>query len=396
MPPPSSDPRRYARQMALPEVGAEGQARLAAARVLLVGAGGLGSPAALWLAAAGVGCVGLADHDRVDLSNLHRQLLYGPADVRTPKVDAARARLAAVDPAVQVDVHPVEVTAENAPALVAAYDVVLDCTDQIPVRYALSDACLAAGRPLVHGSVSRWEGRVAVLAAAGAPCYRCLWPDPPAADAVPTCAEAGVLGPVPGTVGMLQAVEACKLVLGVGAPLIGRLMVLDLLRMVTHVFDVPRDPLCAACRGGEIRRSTAGAGRPTAGDAPAPPPPSPALLPVTQPHPADDASAVEEISPAELAERLRGAEPPMLIDVREPWEHGVARIEGARLVPLDVIPAALSTFDPGRAYVLHCHHGVRSLMAAQFLMERGLTRVANLSGGIDAWSAEVDPSVPRY
>jgi adenylyltransferase/sulfurtransferase len=391
MPPP--DPARYARQLALPEVGTEGQSRLAAARVLVVGVGGLGSPAALWLAAAGVGRLGLADPDRVALSNLHRQLLYAPADVGAPKVEAAARRLAAVNPETAVDLHQVEVSVTNAGALVRDYDVVLDCTDQIPVRYALSDACVATARPLVHGAVSRWEGRVAVLAARDGPCYRCLFPTPPPADAVPSCAEAGVLGPVPGVVGMLQAVEACKLVLGAGAPLVGRLLVLDLLRMVTHAFAVPRDPLCPACAAGEIREQVRdGVAAPPA--LPVPPPPS-SEPSVSHPAPAD-ASALEEIEPAELAERLRAPEPPLVIDVREPWEHGVARLEGARLIPLNSLPAALSAIDPSRAYVMLCHHGVRSRMAAEFLRERGLTRVANLRGGIDAWSQEVDPAVPRY
>jgi adenylyltransferase/sulfurtransferase len=385
------DLARYARQLALPEVGVEGQTRLAGARVLVVGAGGLGSPAALWLAAAGVGRIGLADPDRVDRSNLHRQLLYGPDDVGHPKVEAAHRRLAAVNPDTQVDLHPVEVSVTNAAALVRDYEVVLDCTDQIPVRYALSDACVAAARPLVHGAVSRWEGRVAVLAAAGGPCYRCLFPTPPPAHAIPTCAEAGVLGPVPGTVGMMQAVEACKLVLGAGEPLVGRLLVLDLLRMVTHAFAVPRDPLCPACAVGEIRerQEPAGVAAPSATPFQQPPessvPPSPA-----------DPPAIEEIAPAELQTRLRAAEPPLVLDVREPWEHAIANLPGARLVPLNSLPAALSTLDPGRAYVTLCHHGVRSRMAAEFLRERGMTRVANLSGGIDAWSEEVDPAVPRY
>jgi adenylyltransferase/sulfurtransferase len=387
---PTPDLSRYSRQLALPEVGLVGQERLAGASVLLVGAGGLGSPAALWLAAAGVGRLGLADPDRVDLSNLHRQLLYGPPDVGAPKIEAARARLDGVNPATQVDVHPVEVSAANADALVRAYDVVLDCTDRIPVRYALSDACVAAGRPLVHGAVSRWEGRVTVLAAADGPCYRCLWPTPPPADAIPSCAEAGVLGPVPGVVGLLQAVEAAKLILRAGDPLVGRLMVMDLLRMVTHVFAVPRDPLCPACATGQIRRDASGA-EAVAPEVPSHPPELPSV-----PEPSAGLPAVEEISPSELASRLRAPEPPVLLDVREPWEHGVARIDGARLVPLNSLPHALSTLDPARAYVTMCHHGVRSRMAAEFLRERGMTRVANLSGGIDAWSGEVDPSVPRY
>ena len=387
----SPDFSRYTRQIALPEVGLAGQARLAEAKVLIVGAGGLGSPAALWLAAAGVGHLGLADPDRVDRSNLHRQLLYAPGDEGTPKVEAAHERLAAVNPETRIDLHPVEVSVANAPALVRDYDVVLDCTDQIPVRYALSDACVAAGRPLVHGAVSRWEGRVTVLAGADGPCYRCLWPTPPPAHAIPSCAEAGVLGPVPGVVGMLQAVEAAKLLLGAGDALVGRLLVMDLLRMVTHVFAVPRDPLCPTCAAGEIRQPGMDGGVAVPPDASYPSP-----EPSSVPQPSAGLPAVEEISPVELAARLGAADPPMVLDVREPWEHGVARLEGARLVPLNSLPAALSTLDPGRAYVMMCHHGMRSRMAAEFLRERGLTRVANLTGGIDAWSEDVDASVPRY
>ena len=393
------DWHRYARQLALPEVGSAGQTRLGAARVLIVGAGGLGSPAALWLAATGIGRIGLADPDRVELSNLHRQLLYTPDEVGAPKVEAAQRRLAGVNPALQVDLHQVEVSTSNAAALVRDYDVVLDATDQIPVRYALSDACVAAGVPLVHGAVSRWEGRVTVLAAADGPCYRCLWPTPPPAHAIPTCAEAGVLGPVPGVIGMMQAVEACKLVLGAGEPLVGRLLVMDLLRMLPHVFEVPRDPSCPAC--GEGRARSAERGAPIA-DTPAPVPqpavrsPSPSSESPSVPSPSPAALPIEELSPAELAERLRAAEPPMLIDVREPWEHEVARIEGARLVPLNSLPAALSTLDPSRPIVAYCHHGMRSRMALEFLRERGLTRLANLAGGIDAWSEDVDPAVPRY
>ena len=388
------DWHRYARQLALPEVGSAGQARLGTARVLIVGAGGLGSPAALWLAAAGVGRIGLADPDRVELSNLHRQLLYTPEEVGEPKVEAAQRRLAGVNPALQVDIHQVEVSVGNAAMLVRDYDVVLDATDQIPVRYALSDACVAAGVPLVHGAVSRWEGRVTVLAATAGPCYRCLWPTPPPAHAIPTCAEAGVLGPVPGVIGMMQAVEACKLVLEAGVPLVGRLLVMDLLRMTPHVFEVPRDPSCPVCAAGDAAAAIEpGAGRDTGPSAP-PLTPSPEPPPVSSPSPAF--APIEDLSPAELSDRLRAADPPMLIDVREPWEHEVARIEGARLVPLNSLPAALSTFDPSRSYVAVCHHGVRSRMAAEFLRERGLTRVANLRGGIDAWSEDVDPSVPRY
>lgn len=399
---PADDPtwaRRYARQLALPGFGVEGQRRLAAARVLVVGAGGLGSPVALSLAAMGVGTLGLADFDTVDLSNLHRQLLYGAADVGRPKVEAARDRLAAIGARTAIVLHPLAVDGESAAPLVAAYDLVVDATDTLAVRYALSDACVRLGRPMVHGSVSRFEGRVTVLAVPGGPCYRCLWPERPGA-AVPTCAEAGVLGVVPGVVGMLQAAEAVKWIARIGTPLVGRLLVLDLLGAVTHDFIVEPDPLCPACRDGQIATATPEAVPGVASPAGDPGPSflSPSVAPMT-PDPAvasPDGHDVPEISPAEVAERLRLPQPPILIDVREPWEHQVARIAGARLVPLASLGAALSTFDPAAEYVLLCHHGVRSLAGVRFLRERGLTRVANLTGGIDAWSADVDPSVPRY
>ena len=368
--------------------------------MLVVGAGGLGSPVALWLAAAGVGRLVLADPDVVDVTNLHRQLLHAAADVGRPKVVSAADRIAAIGAGTRVDAHQVALDAGNADALLAGCAVAVDCTDALPPRYALSDACVRAGVPMVHGSVARWEGRAAVLCAPGAdlPCYRCLWPDPAdgrTAD-VPTCDAAGVLGVAPGIVGMMQATETLKLLLGLGSPLAGVLWVTDLRSHVTHRLRLARDPLCAACGEGRIR----GAGRgpaacPIARAASPPDPALPEFARVSRPEAAADPS-IPEISPEVLAERLRAAEPPVLIDVREPWEHDVARIAGARLVPMNSLPAALSTLDPSREYVIHCHHGVRILMAAQFLRERGLRRVTNLSGGIDAWSVQVDPSVPRY
>jgi adenylyltransferase/sulfurtransferase len=361
--------------------------------VLVVGAGGLGSPVALWLAAAGVGRLGLVDPDRVDLSNLHRQLLYGDADVGQPKVEAARRRLAAVDSGTRVETFPVALDAGNADALVAGWDVAIDATDAIPPRYALSDACVRAGVPMVHGSVSRWEGRVTVLAARGAPCYRCLFPDPPPPATVPTCADAGVLGVVPGMVGMLQATETLKLLAGVGEPLVGRLWVSDFRTHASHRFVVTRNRLCRACGDGQIRGEGDAPAVDAAVAAPSPAPPEPSCVTHSL---ADDDMTIPELSPAELAEQMRGPQPPVVLDVREPWEHGLARIEGARLVPLNMLPHALSTFDPGRAYVVLCHHGARSLLAAQFLRERGLRQVSNLTGGIDAWSEAVDPSVPKY
>lgn len=404
---------RWARQFALPEVGLAGQRRLAESSVLIVGAGGLGSPAALWLAAAGVGRLVLVDPDVVDVTNLHRQLLHGAADVGRPKVASAGDRLAAIGSGTRVEVHAEALDAANADRLLAGCRVALDCTDALAPRYALSDACARAGVPMVHGSVSRWEGRVAVLcgdpgAWPDVPCYRCLWPhDAPDAGApdagVPSCDAAGVLGVVPGMVGMVQATQALQLLLGMASPLAGLLWVHDARTMTAHRVRLARDPLCPACAPGRI--GTAGAGTPahapgpTAAGARAPGAavaPPPAASPESPRVPIDATDSIPEITPDALAARLREPEPPVLLDVREPWEHEKARIAGARLVPLNSLPAALSTLDPSREYVIHCHHGVRSLMAAQFLKERGLTRVSNLTGGIDAWSVEVDASVPRY
>lgn len=395
--PPGADPqwaRRYARQLALPELGVDGQRRLARARVLVVGVGGLGSLAALSLASMGVGTLGLADFDTVELSNLHRQLLYTAADVGRLKVEAARDRIAAAGTGAQLHVHPTAIDERTADAIVAGYDLVVDGTDALPVRYALSDACVRHGRPLVHGSVSRFEGRVTLLAAPNGPCYRCLWPAPPT-TLVASCAEAGVLGAVPNVVAMLQATEAAKWIAAVGTPLVGRLLVLDLLGVTTHTIAVERNPLCPVCGGGQI----AAPRRPAAPElSVAPPAAPPSVTAMTPDHPAApaDGGEIPELTPAEVAARLARPEPPTLVDVREPWEHQLAHIEGARFVPLGALGAALSTFDPEADYVLLCHHGVRSLAAARFLRERGLRRVANLAGGIDAWSVDVDPAVPRY
>lgn len=400
------DPRRWARQLALPEIGPAGQSRLAASRVLVVGAGGLGSPVALWLAAAGVGELTLVDPDRVEASNLHRQLLYAATDVGRPKVEAAAERIAGLGSGTRVVARAEALDAANADPLVAGHLVAVDATDRLAPRYALSDACVRAGVPMVHGAVARFEGRVTVLAARGAPCYRCLWPDPPPAGVVPSCAEQGVLGVVPGVVGLVQATEVLKLLVGFGTPLVGRLWVSDLRDHATHRFTVAPDPLCPACGGRQIRPTnvtappseSSAAGSP-ADAVPATPPaprsPTPTPAPARMSD-ADASSPIPEITPRALAERLRGPQPPVLLDVREPWEHEVARIAGARLVPLGTLPTALATLDPAQEYVLHCHHGMRSLRAAEFLRARGVPHVTNLAGGIDAWSDEVDAAVPKY
>lgn len=374
------DPARHARQIALPNVGMEGQARLRRARVLLVGAGGLGSPAALYLAAAGVGHLGLVDPDRVAVHNLQRQLLHATGDIGRPKVESARDRLRALDPAVDVAAYPVRLDASNALEILRGYDVVVDGSDNLRTRYLTSDACVRLGVPNVYGAVFRWEGQASVLAALGAPCYRCLFPEPPPAGATPSCEASGVIGVMPGLVGTVQAAEAIKLVLGVGETLAGRLLVVDGLGMAFRTMRVARDPRCPACGAGARR------------DGP--------LVEelVDEPCEAaaggDPAGELAEVGPRELAARLARGEDVQLVDVREPWEWEVARLPSARLVPLGALAAA--AVDPARPAVVYCHRGARGRAAVERLRALGVARVANLAGGIDRWSEEVDPGVPRY
>ncbi len=377
-PPWADAAERYARQLALPEVGAAGQARLARARVLLVGAGGLGSPAALYLAAAGVGHLGVVDPDRVDASNLHRQVLHGTGDVGRFKAESARDRLAALNPHVRVDAAALRLTAANARALLAGYHVVVDGSDNFAARYAVNDAAVALGVPVVHGAATRFDGQASVFAptaAAGdalpgapwpeSPCYRCLFPAPPAPGTVPSCEEGGVLGAVPGIVGAVQAAEALKLLLGVGEPLVGRLLLVDVRRMRFHTVALRRDPACPAC----------GAGRRDAGGA-------------------ADGGGPEEVTPAALAARLAAAGAGVeLLDVREPREHARARLPGARLVPLGALAEAAGAgrLDPARETVVYCARGPRSAEAAALLRARGFARVRALAGGIERWAREGGP-----
>jgi adenylyltransferase/sulfurtransferase len=369
---------RYRRHLSLPELGVEGQRRLLAARVLLIGAGGLGCPLAQYLAAAGVGTLGLVDPDRVDVSNLQRQVLYGTRDVGRLKVDVAAERIQAQNPDVRVVKHAVRLGSDNAMELLAGWDVIVDGTDNFPTRYLVNDACVLLGKPNVHGSIFRFDGQASVFDARSGPCYRCLYPEPPPPGAVPSCAEGGVLGVLPGLVALIQATETLKLLAGIGEPLRGRLLQIDALSMEFREFRIQKDPKCPVC--GE---------RPTltqlidyegfCGVGPA-------------------AEAPRETTPAELhAARARGEEL-LLLDVREPAEHARARIEGARLVPLGALEARMEELADWRRrrVVIHCHHGGRSARACALLRERGFERVENLSGGIDAWSLTVDAGVPRY
>ena len=321
--------RRYSRHTLLPEVGEAGQRRLREAAVLLVGAGGLGSPAALYLAAAGVGRLGIIDDDRVDLSNLQRQVLHDTHAVGAPKVASARARLEALNPHVRVETIPARLTRENALELVARHDVVLDGADNLATRYLINDACVLTGRPWVHGSVLRFEGQVAVFATPDGPCYRCLFPEPPPPETVPGCGEAGVLGVLPGIIGTLQATETLKLLLGIGEPLAGRLLLLEALGMQVRTIRVPRDPACPACG---TRTITALGDYDALCAGPA----------------AGAGAGVEELEPRALDALLRGPTPPRLVDVRERWEWELARIEGATLMPLSRFAGESETLAPGR------------------------------------------------
>jgi sulfur-carrier protein adenylyltransferase/sulfurtransferase len=368
---------RYGRQIRLPEIGVDGQVRLKGAGVLVVGAGGLGSPAAMYLAAAGVGRIGIADGDRVDPSNLHRQLLHRSSDVGSAKTDSAQHTLATINPHVRVDAIGVRVSRENALDLVTAYDVVIDGTDNFPTRYLLNDACVMTGRPLVYGSVDRFEGQVSVFATEHGPCYRCLFPTPPEPGSVQNCADAGVLGVLPGLIGTLQATEALKMILGLGDPLAGRLLLVDTLSMGFRTFDVPRDPACPACGTREIDELI---------DYEAFCSGQPAAMP----------AGVGEIAPRELSALIAAGEALVVIDVREPYEWQIGRIPTARLIPLRTFITSRPDLPRDANIVLYCHHGARSEAAAQALVSAGFRRVRNLVGGIDRWSLEVDPTVSRY
>jgi len=368
--------RRYSRHLVLPEVTLQGQRRLKAARVLLVGTGGLGSPMALYLAAAGVGTLGLVDFDAVDESNLQRQILHGTGDVGRPKVKSAEAAIHEVNPHVQVVLHETRLTSENALEILADYEVVADGTDNFPTRYLVNDACVLLGKPNVYGSVFRFEGQASVFCTPGGPCYRCLYPEPPPPGTVPSCAEGGVLGVLPGLIGMIQATEVVKLILGVGESLAGRLLLYDALEMGFRTLQLRRDPRCPAC-----------------GDHP------------TLKHLIDyeafcgelSADAAEgALTAAELKQRLAGGEPLLLLDVREPFEAEIAQLPGSRLIPLNDLPARITELDSAGAIVAYCHHGLRSASACAFLRSAGFRRVFNLSGGIDAWAAHVDPEMARY
>jgi adenylyltransferase/sulfurtransferase len=372
--------RRYSRHLILPEIGVTGQRALRRARVLLIGAGGLGSPAALYLAAAGVGTLGLVDFDAVDLSNLQRQVLHGTSDVGRGKLDSARDRLHDINPGVHVEPFPVRLTARNAREIAEGFDVVLDGTDNFATRYLVNDLCVLLGVPNVYGSIFRFDGQASVFATDEGPCYRCLYREPPPAGLVPACAEGGVLGVLPGLVGTIQATEAIKVITGAGTPLIGRLLLIDALHWRQRSVHVRRDPQCPACGTRTIRDLT---------DAEelcaAPIDPDNAIF-----------GAVPEVDPVSLAARLFEGDQVHVIDVREPHEWAIGRIQGAHLIPLAALESRLGELPLDRDIVVHCKAGGRSAQAVRRLRAAGFDRVWNLAGGIQRWSQEVDPEVPQY
>ena len=378
---------RYARHLILPEVGPAGQRRLKQARVLLVGAGGLGSPVALYLAAAGVGTLGMVDFDVVDATNLQRQVLHGTPDVGRPKLDSARDRIGELNPHVAVEPHPVRLTSANALEIFREYDVVVDGTDNFPTRYLVNDACVLTGKPNVYGSILRWEGQASVFWAERGPCYRCLFRDPPPPGLVPSCAEGGVLGVLPGIVGTLQAAETLKLLLGVGEPMVGRLLLLDALRMRFRELKLRKDPECPACGERPTIRELIDYER-FCGV----PPTNPTETPMA------NGSEIPEITPAELKQRLDRGDRLTIIDVREPHEWDIANLEehGSRLIPLGQLEERAGEIDPEEEIVLHCRSGARSANALAALRDRGYARLWNLKGGILGWSDDVDPSLPKY
>jgi len=369
--------QRYSRHLLLPEFGEEGQRRLRGSSVLIVGAGGLGSPLALYLAAAGVGHIGLVDFDLVDASNLQRQVLYGTSDVGSRKLEAGSRRLRDLNPHVRITTHDTRLTSGNALEIFRGYDVVADGTDNFATRYLVNDACVLLGIPNAYGSIFRFDGQASVFAAPGGPCYRCVFPEPPPPGQVPSCAEGGVLGVLPGMVGVLQATEVIKLVTGIGEPLVGRLLLVDALTASFRTVLLRRDPSCPACGTRSLTELAdyeqfCGTGE-------------------RQP-----ATGSREITPSELAVRIGRGEDLDVVDVRERHEWDIARIPGARLIPLGELPRRLEELDRSREIVVHCKSGARSARAVALLEESGFERVVNLAGGIARWSQEVDSTMPRY
>jgi sulfur-carrier protein adenylyltransferase/sulfurtransferase len=374
---------RYSRHLIMPEVTLAGQKRLKAAKVLCIGTGGLGSPIALYLAAAGVGTIGLVDFDIVDYSNLQRQILHGTKDVGRKKLNSARDRIRDINPNIKVNLHDCLFQASNATELVEPYDIVIDGTDNFPTRYLSNDICVFLKKPNIYGSIFRFDGQCTVFAPhLGGPCYRCLYPEPPPPGMVPSCAEGGVLGVLPGVIGVMQAIEAIKLIVGIGEPLIGRLIHFDALKMKFREFKVRKDPSCPVCSENptitELIDYEEFCGIPQAKEAEDAEPPVP------------------EISVEDLKAKLEQGEKFVLLDVRELYEYDIANIPGAKLIPLGELPSRMSELDSADEIVIHCKSGYRSATALRQLQEAGFAKLWNVEGGILAWADRVDPSVAKY
>jgi adenylyltransferase/sulfurtransferase len=371
--------RRYSRHLIVPEVGMVGQQRLRASSVLLIGAGGLGSPAALYLAAAGVGRIGIVDFDVVDESNLQRQIIHSTDAVGKPKLDSAEARIKALNPYVQVDRYEVALSSDNAMEIFAPYDVIVDGTDNFPTRYLVNDACVLLGKPNVYGSIFRFEGQASVFWAEHGPCYRCLYPEPPPPGLVPSCAEGGVLGILPGTIGTIQATETIKLLLGIGTPLIGRLLLYDALDMRVREMRLHKDPECPVCGA-----------HPTLTE----------LIDYQQfcgINPQTERGETDwDITPQDLATRLAAGDRLVLLDVREPHEWDIVHLDGAQLIPVNNVTGRAGELSTADEIVVYCKGGTRSARAVSALRDLGFRKLWNLKGGINAWAEDVDPSLPRY
>jgi adenylyltransferase/sulfurtransferase len=373
--------QRYSRHLIMPEVGIEGQRKLKAARVLCVGAGGLGAPASMYLAAAGVGTLGLVDFDAVDASNLHRQVIYDTTDVGKRKLDAARDRLKAMNSSVNVVTHELALTSKNALDVLKDYDIILDGTDNFQTRYLVNDACVLLGKPNAYGSIFRFDGQASVFAVKGGPCYRCLYPEPPPPGLVPSCAEGGVLGVLPGVIGVIQATEAIKLILGTGQPLIGRLLLYDALQMRFRELKLRRDPECPICGDNPTIHALIDYDQ---------------FCGVVPAHAEPTSTGVPEITVEQLKSKIDRGDDFFLLDVREPNEFQICRIAGATLIPLGELARRTGELDRDREMVVQCKVGARSARAVSLLQERGFTRVSNLKGGILAWIDRVDPSLAKY
>jgi molybdopterin/thiamine biosynthesis adenylyltransferase/rhodanese-related sulfurtransferase len=378
--------KRYSRHLLLPEVGVEGQRKLKAARVLCIGAGGLGSPAALYLAAAGVGRLGIVDFDAVDFSNLQRQILHGTPDVGRSKLQSAKDRLTAINPGVEIETYETALTSKNALDLFRDYDIILDGTDNFPTRYLVNDACVLLGKPNAYGSIFRFEGQASVFAMPGGPCYRCLYPEPPPPGLVPSCAEGGVLGVLPGIIGTIQATETIKLILGTGEPLVGRLLLYDAFKMRFRELKLRRDPECPVCGDAPTIRELIDYDQFCD------------VAPVGAAAKSTEGS-MREITVQDFKARLDRGDRVFLLDVREPNEYQICRIPGSTLIPLGELPRRLDELPSGPDapdIVVHCKMGGRSAKAVRQLMERGFTRVENLKGGILDWIDKIDPSQAKY